>query len=1370
MPHLHRFTRLFMPVLLFTTALVNAQPLQLESQPIATQLLATGQRSDIAPATAAREISFTKNVFASADWPQQFNQFQLQLADTETLTLQAKRHSFNNSTLLWHGKIAGYPHSQAALVISEKGISGSVRFKGRLWQLRRQADGRSILYETAPELLKADDSLSQAMSQRQLQQKQQAADTSQPLPVVNATPNGFTADSSLQVMVYYDIDELKTYPDLLQLIDLEFQQANEALLNSGIDAQLNAVVKLPVSRQNASEGMLSLMLNGTEMFSNLARDRQHYQADLVHYFGQNLDQVACGLAYLSAFPGGEAYADWALGATNSSCLGNLTFAHEIGHNFGAKHDRYVQPDADQYYNYGYVDLTTSVKTIMAYSDLCDINGQYCETLAFFSNPELLHQQRPLGIAAGEPEAADNSKMLNLSALTLANYAGSGAPAGLTASNNINADSITLTWLAYPGASYYEIYRSDSCRYDAFKTFIAQTNTTSYTDQNQGNYCYFVQAINQSLLAGAQASPLSLPETGFSSGPQLDKLADIATDTADQTVAVSFSSPAFTPQISIVQHDLPVEPALSVTGLGSGRYQLILRNDSFSNGSAIVRVQSGSHFEVFTVTFSGNINLPPVISAPARVELPQQSSIQFTIDISDGNISASNPPGISVRSEDDRLLPADSLQYTMTYPSSGASLTVNVDLSHQFFGTTAILVQLTDGEHLVSQRIEVDIIRVLNNLPVVSPVTTLYLDGNKVLRRLLPAYDADNDSLQFSLLTGPSQGQLNLNGQNFTYSADADFSGEDSFSYRVTENFSGESFDATVTLQAKPQQHLLPKQKLVTNIASQHFMLTYSGQLWAWGANDWKVFSDNSVNYQQQPTAILPAHWADIDVSDTTLLLIHQDGSLWRLGQQTQGSNQPQRIGQDNDWKSIVRSADGNRYCQLLIKHDNSLWASGFCSELVEAGLIASADAAASSPVQINALYHWVSGSHGQSATALIDTNGSVWTGAASNLSRYAGREPVMQYLAKIESNLPQILSVYASDFRSFALGSSALFAWGSLPDNAPWQWQDYAISPTPVELDVPVMQQLSVYSNFLLLVDEEGELWTAGGYSNSDFPNGALGRGDFPDRGLAKVDAAAPWKQVFAAESISFAVNAIGQLQVAGQYDFNLGIRTQDNSNQVSTFTAIADFALPVLGYTDTDADGIADYQETDADNDSLPDGWELRYGLNRQNAADASLDNDSDGLSNLQEFTLGSNPAASDTDADGMPDGWEQQYGFNLLSNTDAAEDADNDQLSNQREFALGTLPNNPDTDADGMPDGWEVQYNLNPKDASDAASDKDNDGRSALQEYQAGTNPNVNNNPAPPPPAPPAESSSGGSVPVTFILMLLTLMLFRHQYQRRC
>ena len=60
----------------------------------------------------------------------------------------------------------------------------------------------------------------------------------------------------------------------------------------------------------------------------------------------------------------------------------------------------------------------------------------------------------------------------------------------------------------------------------------------------------------------------------------------------------------------------------------------------------------------------------------------------------------------------------------------------------------------------------------------------------------------------------------------------------------------------------------------------------------------------------------------------------------------------------------------------------------------------------------------------------------------------------------------------------------------------------------------------------------------------------------------------------------------------------------------------------------------------TDSDNDGMPDFFEIRYGLNLNDPADAGYDNDSDGLINLQEYQSGTDPTDSDTDKDGMPDG----------------------------------------------------------------------------------------------------------------------------------
>ena len=153
----------------------------------------------------------------------------------------------------------------------------------------------------------------------------------------------------------------------------------------------------------------------------------------------------------------------------------------------------------------------------------------------------------------------------------------------------------------------------------------------------------------------------------------------------------------------------------------------------------------------------------------------------------------------------------------------------------------------------------------------------------------------------------------------------------------------------------------------------------------------------------------------------------------------------------------------------------------------------------------------------------------------------------------------------------------------------------------------------------------------------------------------------------------------------------------------------------------DTDRDGLNDYDElnthntdpfiADSDEDGMPDGWEVQYGLDPL-LNDASLDSDSDSISNLDEFTRGSDPTSTDTDNDGLENAVD--------------EDDDNDGLTDVEEAEYGTNPLLADTDSDGMLDNWEVQYGLNPL-VDDSNDDFDSDGLTNIRERQYNTDPSV-------------------------------------------
>lgn len=128
-----------------------------------------------------------------------------------------------------------------------------------------------------------------------------------------------------------------------------------------------------------------------------------------------------------------------------------------------------------------------------------------------------------------------------------------------------------------------------------------------------------------------------------------------------------------------------------------------------------------------------------------------------------------------------------------------------------------------------------------------------------------------------------------------------------------------------------------------------------------------------------------------------------------------------------------------------------------------------------------------------------------------------------------------------------------------------------------------------------------------------------------------------------------------------------------------------------------------------DSDSDGMPDAWEDTHLLNSTNHADASLDADLDGLTNLKEFQIGTNPRNADTDGDGASDAVEFSHGSNPLNSM---------SIPAWFKFA-GTID---DLNGDGLSDAWVLWSgggNRNP------AADDDSDGISNRDESAAGTNP---------------------------------------------
>ena len=111
----------------------------------------------------------------------------------------------------------------------------------------------------------------------------------------------------------------------------------------------------------------------------------------------------------------------------------------------------------------------------------------------------------------------------------------------------------------------------------------------------------------------------------------------------------------------------------------------------------------------------------------------------------------------------------------------------------------------------------------------------------------------------------------------------------------------------------------------------------------------------------------------------------------------------------------------------------------------------------------------------------------------------------------------------------------------------------------------------------------------------------------------------------------------------------------------------------------------IATFTLPDSDSDGLVDWWELRNGLSPTDAADSASDSDTDGLTALEEYELGTNPQLTDTDGDSLSDGEE----VNTRHTNPLEVDTDGDHLTDAEEInQYSTNPLLVDSDSDGTDD----------------------------------------------------------------------------------